>query len=142
MKLWAALLAGLAFGTGLALSGMLDPARVLGFLDVTGAWDPSLAFVLSGAVGVSAIGQILSRRMARPLLAERFDAPATRPVDVPLLGGGALFGIGWGLAGFCPGPALASLSLGLQRSVVFVGAMLAGMALHGVVRPPRRPPCT
>lgn len=142
MKLWAALLAGLAFGTGLALSGMLDPARVLGFLDVTGAWDPSLAFVLGGAVGVSAVGQILSRTMAQPLLAKRFDAPGTHRIDLPLLCGSALFGVGWGLAGFCPGPALASLSLGIPRSVVFVGAMLAGMWLYRVVRPLRLSPCT
>ena len=142
VKLWAALLAGLPFGTGLAVSGMLDPTRVLGFLNVTGAWDPSLAFVLGGAVGVSAVGQILSRRVACPLLAGRFDAPTTHRIDLPLLCGSALFGIGWGLADFCPGPALASLSLGVPRSVVFVGAMLAGMRLYRVVRPLRLSPCT
>jgi uncharacterized membrane protein YedE/YeeE len=137
----AALVAGVLFGAGLSLSGMLDPARVLGFLDVAGAWDPSLAFVLGGAVGVSAIGYAVSRRMARPLLATRFDIPDKHRIDVPLLAGGALFGIGWGLAGFCPGPALASLSLGVPRSFVFVGAMLAGMALYRVARHLWVPPC-
>jgi uncharacterized membrane protein YedE/YeeE len=129
MKVLAALMAGVLFGTGLALSGMLNPVRVLGFLDIAGAWDPSLAFVLAGAVGVSALGYALSRHMARPVLAARFDIPAGRRIDTPLLLGGALFGIGWGLAGLCPGPAIAALSLGLPRSFIFAGAMLAGMAI-------------
>jgi len=127
VKIAAALLAGLLFGLGLALSGMLDPVRVQGFLDITGAWDPSLAFVLGGAVGVSALGSLLARHVQHPLLAESFDIPSSRQIDAKLLGGSALFGIGWGLAGFCPGPALSALSLALPKAFVFVAAMLLGM---------------
>ena len=112
MKIVSALLAGLLFGIGLAMSGMLDPARVQGFLDIAGAWDPSLAFVLGGAVGVAALGTLLSRRLRHPLLAGAFDVPTNQRIDAKLLGGTAMFGIGWGLEGFCPGPAVASLSLG------------------------------
>ncbi len=130
MKLAASLLAGWLFGLGLAISGMLDPARVLGFLDVAGHWDPSLAFVLGGAVCVSAIGYAASRRMAAPAFAARFDIPTGRTLDAPLLAGSALFGVGWGLGGFCPGPAIASLALGAPRSLLFVASMLAGMMLH------------
>jgi len=127
LKTAVALLAGLLFGVGLALSGMLDPMRVQGFLDVAGAWDPSLAFVLGGAVGVAALGTAIRRRLGHPVLAESFDIPSARQIDARLLGGGALFGIGWGLAGFCPGPALAALSLGLPKAFVFAAAMLLGM---------------
>ncbi len=130
IRLVAALVAGLLFGAGLALSGMIDPARVLGFLDVTGRWDPSLAFVLAGAVGVSTLGVLAMHRMRRPLLAAAFDLPTGRRIDVRLLAGAALFGVGWGLAGFCPGPALAALSLGLPKAVLFVAAMLAGMGIY------------
>ncbi len=133
MKIGAALLAGLLFGLGLALSGMLDPVRVQGFLDVTGAWDPSLAFVLGGAVGVSALGVLLTRRIRHPLLAKAFDIPSNRRIDARLLSGSALFGIGWGLAGFCPGPALAVLSLGLPKAFVFAASMLLGMTLFKFV---------
>ena len=129
-RVLAALLAGLLFGVGLALSGMIDPARVLGFLDVTGRWDPRLAFVLAGAVGVSALGVLAMRRMRRPLLAADFAVPAGRRVDLRLLAGAAMFGVGWGLAGFCPGPALAALSLGLAKAALFVVAMLTGMAIY------------
>ncbi|WP_338086742.1 YeeE/YedE family protein [Lichenicoccus roseus] len=129
-----ALLSGILFGLGLALSGMMDPARVLGFLDPAGSWDPTLAFVLGGAVAVSALSVMLSRRMTRPLLANRFDLPTVTRIDRPLLVGAGLFGIGWGLSGFCPGPALASLSLGLPASVVFVIAMLIGMVPHDRLR--------
>lgn len=134
MKILAALVAGIVFGLGLAISGMVDPARVLGFLDLDGDWDPTLAFVLGGAVAVSACGYALSRRMDRPLLADRFQIPATTRIDARLLGGSALFGIGWGLTGFCPGPALASLFLGLVKSAVFVLAMLGRMLLHDRAR--------
>jgi len=130
MKAVAALLAGLMFGAGLAFSGMLDSARVLGFLDVAGAWDPRLAFVLAGAVAVSAIGYAVARRMPHPVLAERFEIPAARPIDGRLLGGAALFGVGWGLAGFCPGPAIAAISLGLPKALSFLAAMLVGMGLY------------
>ncbi len=112
------------------MSGMLDPERVLGFLDIMGSWDPRLAFVLGGAIPVSAVGYLVSRRMTKPLLASSFDLPRNRIIDAKLLGGAALFGIGWGLSGFCPGPALASLSLGLPKSLAFLAAMLVGMVVH------------
>ena len=130
MRIGAALLSGLLFGLGLALSGMVDPARVLGFLDVAGPWEPTLAFVLGGAVAVSAVGVAISRHTTRPVLAERFDLPTKTRIDRPLIMGAALFGAGWGLSGFCPGPALVSLSLGPPKSVLFVLAMLGGMVLH------------
>ncbi len=101
-RLLAALASGVLFGAGLALSGMMNPEKVLGFLDFAGTWDPSLAFVLGGAVSVSALGYALKARMERPALADRFDVPTNRSLDARLLGGAALFGIGWGLAGFCP----------------------------------------
>jgi uncharacterized protein len=128
----AAFAAGLLFGLGLALSGMLDPARVRGFLDIGGAWDPSLVFVLGGAVSVSALGYAISRRLRRPALAETFDLPTSRRIDAPLVVGAALFGIGWGLSGFCPGPAVAALSTGAGPVLVFVTAMLLGMAVHAL----------
>ncbi|BCG87015.1 membrane protein [Mesorhizobium sp. 113-3-9] len=134
----AALAAGTLFGFGLALSGMLDPVRVQGFLDVFGAWDPSLAFVLAGAVAVAMAGMAWIRRMSRPLLADRFHWPMNARIDAPLVIGSAIFGLGWGLGGFCPGPALASLSLGLMPTLVFVAFMLAGMVVHDRFFP-RRP---
>lgn len=134
LRVLAALVSGLVFGLGLALSGMLDPARVRGFLDVTGPWDPSLVFVLGGAVTVSGLGYRASRRLGRPALDTRFDRPARRRIDAPLILGAALFGIGWGLSGFCPGPAVAALSTGATPILVFVAAMLAGMALHDLGR--------
>ena len=121
-----AALAGLLFGAGLALSGMVDPAKVLGFLDVAGSWDPTLALVLAGAVGVNLVGYRLAFRRGAPWLTERFVLPTATRVDGPLLAGAALFGIGWGLVGYCPGPALAALSTGSPRVVVFVLAMIAG----------------
>lgn len=130
LRVFASLIAGLIFGFGLSLSGMLDPVRVRGFLDIAGAWDPSLAFVLGGAVTVSAIGYALSRRLSAPALDVDFDLPTRRSIDGKLIGGAIIFGIGWGIAGLCPGPAIASLSLGLVPTVVFVVAMVAGMILH------------
>ncbi|MFT2212719.1 DUF6691 family protein [Rhizobium giardinii] len=129
-RMIAALVSGLVFGLGLSLSGMLDPARVRGFLDITGAWDPSLAFVLGGAVAVAALGTLLAKRMAAPMLDDRFHLPEGRLIDSRLIVGSAIFGIGWGIGGLCPGPALASLSLGLPATVWFVVAMLAGMIVH------------
>ncbi|PWC28338.1 DUF6691 family protein [Teichococcus aestuarii] len=120
---------GLLFGLGLLVSGMADPAKVLNFLDLGGAWDPSLAFVMAGAVLTTALGYRLVLRRPRPLLAEAFQLPTRRAVDGRLLLGAALFGIGWGLGGFCPGPALASLGLGAPGTLAFLPAMLAGMAL-------------
>ncbi|UDF30349.1 UNVERIFIED_ORG: YeeE/YedE family protein [Roseateles sp. XES5] len=133
----AALTCGALFGLGLALSGMLDPARVQGFLDVTGAWDPSLAFVLGGAVATMVVGLRLIRRLPRPAFDMRFHLPDNRAVDRRLVLGSAIFGAGWGLGGFCPGPAIAALSLGRLEPLLFVAFMLAGMVLHDrVVAPP------
>ncbi|MEA1833678.1 YeeE/YedE family protein [Methylobacterium durans] len=140
-QILAALAAGLTFGLGLAVSGMLDPARVRGFLDVAGAWDPSLAFVLAGAVAVSALGYAAARRLQAPAFAPAFSIPTGQRIDRPLILGAALFGIGWGLSGFCPGPAVAALSTGALPVVVFVAAMLAGMAAHRLLtRPPEARP--
>ncbi len=130
MQILAALVCGAVFGLGLALSGMLDPTRVRGFLDVGGAWDPSLAFVLGGAVMVAFAGMAVRRRLRHPAFDVSFHLPATTPIDTRLILGSAIFGIGWGMAGLCPGPALAALSLGLAPVVLFVGAMLAGMIIH------------
>ena len=136
LRLLAALAAGLIFGLGLSLSGMLDPARVQGFLDVTGAfdrrqaWDPTLAFVLGGAVSVAGLGYAVARRLPRPALAIAFDLPTNHRIDSSLIGGAALFGIGWGLSGLCPGPAVAALSTGALPVAVFVAAMLVGMTAH------------
>lgn len=138
LRALAALVAGLVFGLGLALSGMLDPARVRGFLDVGGAWDPSLAFVLGGALAVSGIGYAAARRLERPALDSGFDWPRRTRIDPPLILGAVLFGIGWGLSGFCPGPAVAGLSTGAIPVLVFVAAMLAGMAAHGLLGARRR----
>jgi uncharacterized protein len=130
MRTLSSLAAGLLFGFGLALSGMMNPARVLGFLDFAGQWDPSLAFVLAGAVGVSSLGYFVRTRMTHPALSDEFHVPGSQQIDAKLLLGAALFGIGWGLVGLCPGPALAGLSLGLLRVLVFVIAMLIGMLLY------------
>jgi uncharacterized membrane protein YedE/YeeE len=124
------LFAGLLFGAGLALSGMINPARVLGFLDVAGAWDPTLAFVLGGALLPSALSYALVRRMKRPVMAEEFCIPQNRTIEKRLLAGGAIFGIGWGLVGLCPGPAIAGLVLGKWEVWLFVAAMIAGMWLQ------------
>ena len=129
MKALLALLSGLLFGAGLALSGMMDPSRVRGFLDVGGAWDPTLAFVMFGAVLVMAVAWLIQRTMARPLADAAFHLPGTRLIDARLLAGAGLFGVGWGLAGLCPGPAIASLVTHPLPALVFVAAMAAGMAL-------------
>ncbi|HKM61239.1 MAG TPA: DUF6691 family protein [Acidisphaera sp.] len=121
------LLSGLLFGLGLVVSGMISPAKVLAFLDVAGAWDPSLALVMAAAVSVAGVGFAIGRRLRKPLAATAFAGPTRRDIDANLIAGALLFGIGWGLAGFCPGPALASLSVAGSRSAVFVIAMLAGM---------------
>ena len=125
----AGLACGLLFGVGLALSGMTDPRVVTGFLDVAGAWNPALLLVMGGAVPVTMIGYRLAFRRRRPLLAEAFTLPTARSVDGPLLLGAALFGIGWGLAGYCPGPALASLTSALPGVLAFVAAMGLGLGL-------------
>jgi uncharacterized membrane protein YedE/YeeE len=138
-RIFVALLAGTLFGLGLAVSGMMNPAKVVGFLDVAGNWDPTLAFVMGGAllVTIPAFRLILGR--PRPILADGFALPKGTALDRRLLGGAALFGVGWGLSGFCPGPAVAALVTGLTPVFAFVAAMVAGMVLYAWVfeRPDR-----
>jgi uncharacterized membrane protein YedE/YeeE len=130
----ASFLSGLVFGAGLLISGMTQPDKVLGFLDLFGAWDATLAFVMAGAVAVTAAGFALARRRGIPLLAEKLRWPDRSDIDAPLVTGAVLFGIGWGLVGLCPGPALVNLA-GLSGPViVFVIAMTAGMAGHDLLR--------
>jgi uncharacterized membrane protein YedE/YeeE len=135
----AAFVAGLVFGVGLILAGMVDPAKVLAFLDVSGAWDPSLAFVMAGAIGVAFFAYRYAGQRGASLLGAAMHLPGISHVDRALIAGSAIFGAGWGLAGFCPGPALVALATGHQKALVFVIAMLAGMLLHEVVRTVRRP---
>jgi hypothetical protein len=129
MPTFFALVAGAVFGIGLIVSGMADPAKVLGFLDLFGNWDPSLAFVMGGAVLVGVLAFTFARRRTVSLLGLEMRLPSATQVDRRLVGGGLLFGIGWGIAGFCPGPALVALGMGEQKALVFVAAMLAGMGL-------------
>lgn len=126
----AGLASGLVFGLGLAVSGMMNPAKVIGFLDVAGNWDPTLAFVMGGALLVAVPAYRFIPKRGRPVLEEEFSLPKKKAVDAPLVWGSAIFGVGWGLVGFCPGPALAALGTGLTPVFAFVAAMLAGMALH------------
>lgn len=125
-----ALISGAIFGFGLSLSGMLNPQRVRGFLDIFGAWDPSLAFVLAGAVAVAALGIKVMRLSSRPVLEPKYHVPSDTKIDAPLIVGSAIFGIGWGLGGLCPGPAVALLSVGLAKPMIFVLCMIAGMQFH------------
>ncbi len=122
-------LSGLLFGLGLILSGMTDPGKVLGFLDLAGAWDPSLAFVMGGAILVGVVGYAVAGRRSNTLLGGAIDLPKNREIDQRLIGGALLFGVGWGIAGFCPGPALVSLGSAQPKALVFVLAMAAGMLL-------------
>lgn len=130
-RLSVTLLAGAIFGFGLSLSGMIDPARVTGFLNIASAhWDPSLAFVLGGALLVAIPGVLLQRRMARPVLGQSFHLPEKTEIDRRLIAGSAIFGAGWGLAGFCPGPVVSALSMGLPQVWLFVAMMCLGMLFH------------
>jgi len=124
-----AFLSGLLFGIGLLLAGMANPAKVLAFLDIAGHWDPSLALVMGGAIPVSAIGFYLARHRTAPLFSERFQLPTNTRLDKRLVLGALGFGVGWGLAGFCPGPALVALGTGSFKAVVFVTAMLSGRVI-------------
>lgn len=126
MRWGVAFAIGVLFAVGLALGGMTDSARVIGFLDLTGDWDPSLLFVMGGAIAVFAPAWQLSRRIDRPLLAATFPSNEPQPIDARLLGGAALFGVGWGLAGLCPAPALVVSGAGLADALVFVAAMVVG----------------
>ena len=123
------LIAGLIFGLGLVISGMANPAKVLNFLDITGSWDPSLAFVMGGAIAVTLPGFAFLRRRNAPLLAPKFQWPTRNDIDGRLLTGAGTFGLGWGLSGFCPGPAFTALSLAAPGTLVFVPCMLVGMWL-------------
>ncbi|KAB2711050.1 hypothetical protein FHW20_001511 [Ochrobactrum intermedium] len=130
-RLSVTLIAGAIFGFGLSLSGMIDPARVTGFLNIaSGHWDPSLAFVLGGALLVAIPGVLLQRRMARPVLGQFFHLPEKTEIDRRLIAGSAIFGAGWGLAGFCPGPVVSALSMGLPQVWLFVAMMCLGMLFH------------
>ncbi len=123
----ASFLSGLVFGAGLLISGMTEPEKVLGFLDIFGAWDATLAFVMGGAVAVTATGFALARRRGAPLLATTYNWPTCNDLDAPLVAGAVLFGIGWGLVGICPGPAIVNLAGLSLPIIVFVAAMISGM---------------
>ena len=137
MRLLAAFAAGLLFGAGLSLSRMIDPAVVLAFLDFAavpdGGWNPALAFVIAGALLVAATGYALIFHRPAPLLAPAYAVPSNLSIDGRLIAGAMTFGLGWGLVGYCPGPAIAGLGFGLAKTWLFVGAMLMGMALHHVL---------
>lgn len=127
MRSLFAALSGLIFGLGLVISGMANPAKVQNFLDIFGTWDPSLAFVMGGAIAVTAPGYLLALRRSAPYLSTNFQIPTARDLDPKLLSGAAIFGIGWGLGGYCPGPAITSLSLFHPGTITFVIAMVVGM---------------
>ncbi len=135
----ASIVCGLIFGAGLVISDMINPGRVLAFLDVAGSWDPSLAFVMGGALLPSALAYIIRSRRSAPLLDSRFYVPANTSIDWKLVAGEASFGFGWGLVGFCPGPAIAALSTGRREAVLFVAAMLVGMSAYRLSRGQRLP---
>ena len=143
MRLVVFYLIGLVFGTGIAISGMANPAKVLNFFDVAGTWDPSLAFVMGGALAVTFAGYRFVLRRPAPLLDSRFHLPTARTIDARLIGGSALFGVGWGIAGFCPGGALPALGTGRAEVLIFVAAVIAGIAAMRylpTLRPLRRSP--
>ncbi len=139
MLIFSSLLAGLVFGLGLIVSGMANPAKVLGFLDLTGRWDPSLAFVMAGAIAVAMVAFALARKRTSSILGAEMRLPSKRSIDRRLVGGSLLFGVGWGIAGFCPGPALVSLGMGQIKGLVFVAAMLAGMGVFELLERRKRP---
>lgn len=124
---------GLVFGLGLLLGGMADPHKVKAFLDVAGDWDPSLALVMAGAIAVAVFAFARARQRPRSLTGDPIDLPSNRFIDLQLVGGGVLFGLGWGVAGYCPGPALVALGSGSKQALVFVIAMLVGMSVHDAV---------
>ncbi len=129
MPILTALLAGLVFGLGLIISGMANPAKVLGFLDLAGAWDPSLALVMAGAIGAGFVPFLLARNRTRSLIGLQMMLPTTKSIDRRLVVGSSVFGIGWGVAGFCPGPGLVAIGMGEPKALLFVAAMLVGMGL-------------
>jgi len=127
MPVVTSFLSGLLFGLGLIVSGMADPAKIIGFLDLSGRWDPSLALVMAGAVAVGVCAFFVAGRRTRSLLGAQMQLPAARRIDARLVGGGLVFGVGWGIAGFCPGPGLVALGMGEAKAAAFVAAMLVGM---------------
>lgn len=135
MRIIAALIAGLIFGLGLTISEMIDPAKIIAFLDITGAWDPSLIIVMASALAVSFAGYRIVLAREKPLFEPSFQLPTKTVIDRPLLAGSAMFGVGWGLAGLCPGPAVSAAALGNGAIYVFLAALFAGMLLKdGVTR--------
>jgi len=133
----ASLASGVIFGLGLAISGMTNPAKIIGFVDITGQWDPSLIFVMVGAVIVYGIGFRLAQRSGTPMFAPKFQVPTRNDIDTRLIAGGALFGVGWGLAGVCPGPAITALAFGMEEFYVFFAAMAAGSLIYGLTMKPK-----
>ncbi|ODM32520.1 hypothetical protein A6779_09720 [Marinobacter adhaerens] len=129
----ASLFAGLVFGLGLIVSGMANPEKVLGFLDIAGAWDPSLAFVMGGAIMVGVVAFAVARKRTLSFLGFHMKLPTSNHIDKRLILGGLMFGIGWGIAGFCPGPGLVALGAGEIKAAVFVAAMVAGMGIFEVI---------
>ena len=130
MKILSAFLIGGLFGIGIALSGMANPSKVLNFFDIAGTWDPSLIFVMGGALVTTAIGyRLVFGARERPLFSAQYSLPTARDIDLPLVGGSALFGIGWGIAGFCPGGAVPALGLGHPQTPIFLAAMIAGIVV-------------
>ncbi|MDH2431487.1 YeeE/YedE family protein [Pokkaliibacter sp. MBI-7] len=127
MKNLSSFISGLVFGIGLLLAGMANPAKVLGFLDLAGVWDPSLALVMGGAIAVGLIAFTLAKRRSYSLLQVRMQLPNSRVIDQPLVVGALLFGIGWGIAGVCPGPAIVAMGAGVPQALIFVAAMMTGM---------------
>jgi uncharacterized protein len=142
MLVLVSLICGFIFGLGLLISGMTQPTKVLGFLDIFGVWDPSLAVVMAAALAVSGVGVMLAQRRPQPVLAPKFDIPTKTAIDTPLVAGSALFGIGWGLVGLCPGPALENLATLSPQVIVFCIAMVAGMVAHDAwyAKRPASPP--
>lgn len=138
MYVFTSLLAGLVFGLGLIISGMANPAKVLGFLDIAGQWDPSLLLVMAGAIAVGLVSFAVARRRTLSFLGTEMKLPTARHIDRRLIGGALLFGIGWGIAGFCPGPALVVLGMGEGKAFVFVASMLAGMAIFELLERGKR----
>lgn len=133
MRAITSLIAGLVFGIGLIISGMTNPAKVVGFLDLAGLWDPSLALVMGGAIAVGVVAFQIVRKRSTSLLGDPIRLPSATQVDRRLLLGGAAFGVGWGLAGFCPGPALASLATGGTKPAIFTVAMIGGMVIYELI---------
>lgn len=132
MKYLTSLLCGVLFGVGLTISGMVNPAKVIGFLDVAGSWDPTLAFVMAGAMAPMFLAWAIKKNMNRPIVAQDFKLPAKTNIDRPLLIGASLFGAGWGMVGICPGPGLAALTFGENGITIFVISMIIGMAIFNV----------